>query len=192
MNRLVGVVPGAVFGGAVVGAAPAESNGQALADPILTVLSELFQTLDEPERSACAELLLQRDDLNKSSRAFIERQAAKAHKSLVDAHEAIKRECVAQEKVIQELKNKIIELKQELQRKKHDTSRAETRFFDAQQARENLSRFAARSELASADAALAKAESEFQAARANEAPYQTQSTRCRLSRYRAPAKHSRN
>src|ERR1700687_1942938 len=172
--RLVASVAGRFFGGAVSEAggsatAPAESPGREIPDPIRVVLSQLLFTLKGEERDECNALVVERMHLNETCRAFIERLAAQAREKLIQEHETLKAECVAQQQRIEAFNTNICELEQDFHRKNAITVNAQVRVTDAEQARKNLSRFAPASEKTKADEAIETARHNLEVASGAEA-----------------------
>jgi chromosome segregation ATPase len=156
--------------GQVSATAPAESPSREIPDQVQTALSELLFTLKGEERDECNALIVERMHLNKTCRAFIEGYSSRAREKLVEEHESLKRECVAQEARISALKTKIIELEQDCLRKNNTVTNAMIGLSDAEQARKVMSRFASASEIKKAEAAIATARTKFEEASNNAAP----------------------
>lgn len=172
-------VPGHTFDAGVVhagdaaagSASPASAVAPAgIRDGFQTALAELLSQLTGEEKELCSSLLLARMDLNLRCRAVIERHVARGRARLVEEHEGIKRECVAQQERISALKQTIIGLEQDFQRQNAVSVRAMTKTTEAEQARKSLSRFASASEIKKADAAIETARHNLEVASCKEAP----------------------
>src|SRR5258708_6900101 len=124
--RFGGSIHGAGFGAAIADAGdPAElpQKEPRLDDPIFALLVDLHLSNPESQRERSA-LLGERWELNQRTQKFLLRERETARATLLEAHEAKKRECAAQLKVIDDLKTRIGELQQDLMRAKKTTAEA--------------------------------------------------------------------
>lgn len=166
--RVVATVSGQAFSEAMA-AAPAGSPSSEIPDALQTTLAGLLFKVAGKEKEICNSLIGERLDLNARCRAFIEGYSARARDKLIQEHETLKAECVAQQRRIEALKTNIIELEQDFQRKNGVTVRAMTKLSDAEQARKLLSRFAPAKEITKADAAIETARHNLEVASSAEA-----------------------
>jgi len=151
--------------------APAEQpqeTKEAMPDPVLTGLLKLNPK--NPERRAERDALVsKRMQANERARALIEIELREDHDALVEQHGECRERGRQQKKVLDDLRIKLDQAQQEINRCEAVFANRRTELEAARAERGNLPRFATDEEIAKADAEIAKAEKKVETAQIHHA-----------------------
>jgi hypothetical protein len=166
MNTKVFAVDGRGFDGGVVDAIPrpaaaAAAKQRELIDEFMAMLCRLDP--NTPELQHHRDVLIgKRLALNKECLKLIEAERIKANAALRAEWEEQKAACRKQQAIIDALNAELVEVNREWNTASERKSKAGMHVFNAQERRKNIDRFAAADKIAKADAAVKKAEQEFE------------------------------
>jgi chromosome segregation ATPase len=170
------------FGGSrACGATAATESVPALDDPTMTALSMLLSSLTGSESETCRGLIAARATLNAECAIFLQQRHEKALSEMEAAHEAIKAECEEQLDHIQALKNRLAELQQEMNQHTDDKGVALANLRGARSDLASLSRFASKSKIEKAEAAVKDAVAKVESLNPREAEIRQEWQRIELT-----------
>ena len=170
MNSLVGVVSthGSRFGAAVPSAdevsAREPKQKPSLPDDTVSILMELKPTPEEKQE--LANFISERFDLNTRTLEFVTRLLTRMHADLEAAHELAKQAVVEGGKVLDGLKEQLVEGSQEFLRCHNAFTKTQTAAWNAEQELKGLSRFASKKDIAEAERRVEQTRQKMEAAEA--------------------------
>jgi hypothetical protein len=163
------VTSGGDFNAGIVPPGPIETPvlpaRRELTDEFLTMMCSLDHALLTPEEiTEIRVFVVPRMEANKRALALIDRVHQRARLKVIAEHEHCKRDVLEAQRQVQQHHDKILELQQELNRRREREAQVVAVFHDAQARKRQMSRFSSARDIAAINKELAAAESKVAAA----------------------------